>query len=336
MDYPLLLAVAIAVSLNLYVLLGGADFGGGVWDLLASGVRRDAQRSLIEHAIGPIWEANHVWLIVVVVLLFTAFPPAFAAYMVVLHVPLTVALVGIVLRGSAFAFRSYGAVGSEEQRRWGRVFAVASTITPLLLGACVGALAAGRVRLADGIPVHGFFRSWLAPFPVAVGVFTLLLFAFLAAVYLTCETEDPELRDDFRRRALGTAVATGVAAGVAILLARRGAPAVWEGLTGREGALAFHAVTGGAALAAIGALWKRRFQLARALAAVQVSLVVWGWLVSQYPFLVVPDLTVREAAAPEATLRLVAGALGVGAALVLPSFLYLYATFHKFRRGAPR
>src|SRR6476469_7098960 len=131
---PEITAWIIVVALNAYVLFGGADFGGGVWDLLASGSRRDKQRTLVSHAIGPIWEANHVWLIVVVVMLFVCFPPAFAAFGTILHIPLTLMLVGIVLRGSAFIFRSYSLGPRSEQRGWGRVFAVSSLITPVVLG----------------------------------------------------------------------------------------------------------------------------------------------------------------------------------------------------------
>src|SRR4029077_1276730 len=123
----------------------GADFGGGVWDLLASGPRKRQQRHLVEEAIGPVWEANHVWLILAVVLLFSCFPAAFAQLSIRLHIPLSLALIGIVLRGSAFAFRSYGGLRDDVQRNWGRLFAIASVVTPLLLGMAVGAVAAGAI-----------------------------------------------------------------------------------------------------------------------------------------------------------------------------------------------
>src|SRR5918999_2169128 len=139
------LAALLAASLNAYVLFGGADFGGGVWDLLASGPRKRRQREVIAHAIGPIWEANHVWLILAIVLTFTCFPPVFARLGIVLHIPLTLMLVGIVLRGSAFTFRTYDSEHDAAQRRWGRIFASASVITPVLLGVSIGAVASGRV-----------------------------------------------------------------------------------------------------------------------------------------------------------------------------------------------
>jgi cytochrome d ubiquinol oxidase subunit II len=331
MDLATGVALVMTVGLNLYVLLGGADFGGGVWDLLATGPRKEAQRSLIAHAIGPIWEANHVWLILVVVLLFACFPPAFADYMIALHVPITLGLIGIVLRGSSFAFRTYGAVESREQRHWGRIFAGASIFTPLMLGVCIGAVAGGRVRVEEGLPVNGFVGSWLGPFPLAVGGFTLAVFSLLAAVYLTIEADDAALREDFRRRALLAAFAAGVMAAVALLTSRFDAPAVWQDLTRGSRALLFHGVTGAFAIGVIVAVLRRRFHLARILAPVQVSLILWGWLANQYPYLIVPTMTIQEAAASPRTLRLALVALAAGAVFLFPSFAYLYATFEKFR-----
>ncbi len=325
------LAGMLVVALNAYVLTGGADFGGGVWDLLASGPRKRAQRDLVAQAIGPVWEANHVWLILAVVLLFTCFPPAFARLSVALNLPLTGALVGIVLRGSAFAFRSYGGDRDAVQRRWGRVFEVASLVTPILLGTAVGTVASGAV--GDGGRGTGdeffttYVATWLAPFPLAVGLFTLCCFAFLAAVYLTLEAPEGALREDFRRRALFAGVAVGVAAGLALFVARPGAPLMRGGLVGSDWALPFQLGTGMVAVGALGALWTRRYRLARAAAAAQVSLILWGWAVSQYPYLVPPDLAIVDAAAPAATLRLVLIALGLGAAVLVPSLVYLFRIF---------
>ena len=172
-------------SLVLYALLGGADYGGGVWDLFAFGSRARGQRKLIAEAISPVWEANHVWLILVIVILFTAFPPAFAAIATALHIPITLLLIGIVLRGTAFTFRTYDIQRDDVQRRWSLVFSTASIITPILLGTILGAIASGTITVEDGAVTSGFFNSWLAPFPIAVGFFALALFAFLAAVYLT-------------------------------------------------------------------------------------------------------------------------------------------------------
>ena len=184
MPAELALAAVIGTALCLYFLLGGADFGGGVWDLLATGPRAAAQRRAVEDAIGPVWEVNHVWLILVVVVLFTGFPAAFAAISVAMHVPLTLFLIGVVLRGSAFAFRGVHAAGRAAERRLGLVFSIASLVAPVLLGMVVGALVSGRIRVEDAIVTSGFFAPWLAPFPVATGLFALALCAYLAATYL--------------------------------------------------------------------------------------------------------------------------------------------------------
>ena len=325
------LAGAVMVSLTLYALGAGADFGGGVWDLLSSGPRARAQRALIAHAIGPIWEANHVWLILAVVLLFVCFPVAWADVSIALHVPLTVMLLGIVLRGSAFTFRSYDDASDAAQLRWGRIFAVASVLTPLMLGVCVGAVASGAVQVHDGRVVGGFVRPWLAPFPLAVGVLALGLFAFLAAVYLTVESGDRELREDFRRRALASGIGVGALAFVTLAVARREAPLMWEGLLGRHWSLPLHAATGVAAVGALAALWTRRFALARTLAVIQVVLVLWGWGASQFPYIVPPDITFEEAAAPPAVLRAVLAALAAGAAILVPSLWALYRVFKSAR-----
>lgn len=322
------IALVIVVSLNAYVVLAGADFGGGVWDLLASGPRRARQRDLIAHAIAPVWEANHVWLILVIVLLFTCFPPAFSRLAITLHLPLTFLLVGIVLRGSAFVFRSHGGIDDRGPRQWGLVFAIASTVSPVLLGISVGAIATGRVTgAADGGYVTAFVAPWLRPFPLACGGLALALFAFLAAVYLTVEAEaDPELQEDFRRRALAAGVAVFVAA-LLTMLASGGAPRMREGLLQSSQAIAVQLAVAAVAVAALLALWFRRWHLARVAAAAQASLMLWGWALSQYPDLLPGSLSIRQAAAPLITLQLVSGALALGALVLFPSLAYLFRVF---------
>src|SRR5262245_28774394 len=231
LSIDILIAGAMMGSMTFYALLGGPDFGGAVCDLFASGPRKQGQRELIAEAIGPVWEANHVWLILVVVLLFTAFPPAFAAIATALHIPLTLMLIGIVLRGSAFTFRSYDKRTDDVQRRWGRVFSMTSLITPVLLGVTVGAISSGGIRSEYSDFALAFVSPWLAPFPFAVGFFALALFAFLAAVYLTIEARDEALREDFRLRALASAVAVGVMALVVFLLSENSAPTIRHWLT---------------------------------------------------------------------------------------------------------
>jgi cytochrome bd ubiquinol oxidase subunit II len=285
------------------------------------------QRRLISEAIGPVWEANHVWLILVIVILFTAFPPAFSAIATALHIPLTLLLIGIVLRGSAFTFRTYDSQRDDVQQRWSRVFSIASIITPILLGLTVGAIASGTIRVEGGIVTSGFWRSWLAPFPFAVGLFALSLFAFIAAVYLTLETDDEQLQDDFRLRALGSGAAVGVLALAVFLLSGTGAPKVRAGLIASIWALPLHIATALCATGAFYFLWKRRYRLARLCAAGQVSLILWGWALAQFPYIVEPDITISSAAAPRATLRLLLAALAAGALLLFPSFYYLFRVF---------
>jgi cytochrome d ubiquinol oxidase subunit II len=336
------IALIALVALNAYVLLAGADFGGGVWDFFATGPRRTEQRALIADAIGPIWEANHVWLILVVVLLFTCFPAAFSGLAIALHIPLTLMLVGIVLRGSAFAFRSYGSTADAPQRRWGRVFAIASVLTPLVLGVCIGAIASGRVgdmleRLDRGAAEASFVSlyvsPWCSPFTIAVGAMALALFAFLAATYLTVEADEAALREDFRRRALWAAAAVFVTAFLALILARSHAPRVSAGLIASVWALPLHVLTGAAAVVAIAALWARHWHLARVAAAAQVSLILWGWAAAQAPYLVPPAFTVANSAAPPRTLALFLWALGVGALLLFPSIAYLFWLFKSAGRN---
>lgn len=323
-----ILAGVIVTALNAYVLLAGADFGGGVWDLLARGPRARAQRDLVTHAIGPVWEANHVWLILALVLLFTCFPPVFAQLSIRLHIPFSLALIGIVLRGSAFAFRSYGGQRDQVQRWWGGLFAMASLVTPLLLGMAVGAVAAGDVGHAasDGF-VTTYVTPWLSPFAISVGVFALVCFAFLAAVYLTLETTDRALQDDFRRRGLIAGVAVMIAGVVALALSREVTPSLQEGLLGAPWSLPLHFLTGAAAVTALVALWRRRWRWARIAAAGEVSLILWGWVLGQYPYLIPPDFTIDGSAAPLLTLGLAFGAVVLGGVVLFPSLYYLFHVF---------
>ena len=323
MTHEDMLAVTAIGALVIYSVTGGADFGGGVWDLLAVGPRARAQREVIARAVAPIWEANHVWLIFVIVILFVCFPAAYAVVGTALHVPLTLMLVGIVLRGAAFAFRShdYGPA----QRRWDLVFACASVVTPLMLGTCVGAVSSGAIDAhLDGTIGTDFVSSWLAPFPLTVGALTVVEFSFLAATYLTLEAQHDVLRGDFRIRALGSGVGTAVLGWAALALARTGAPVVYEGLTGNPAILA---LTGLAAVASLGACWIRQYTWARGLAIVHVATIVIGWAMAQYPYLVVPGQTVANAHASDVVVQHVLLALEVGTALLIPAFVWLYRVF---------
>ncbi len=320
-----ILGLAMIMSLTFYALMGGADYGGGVWDLLAFGPRASKQRDTIIKAIGPIWEANHVWLILVVVLLFSCFPPAFSAISISMHVPLTILLIGIVLRGSAFTFRTYDSRKDEVQRRWGRVFAISSTITPVILGIIVGAISSGDFPMTpNGDFVSQYLTWWMKPFPVVVGFLALSLFAYLAAVYLTSDTSDVDLQNDFRARAFIAFTVSAIVATATFFLSKQEAPGIWADISV---AVPLHVVTAISAFCSIICLWKRKFRIARLLAAAQVALILWGWAIGQYPYLVRPNYTLTNSAANPHTLRLVIGCLFLGAFLLFPSFYYLIRIF---------
>jgi cytochrome d ubiquinol oxidase subunit II len=329
-----LTAAAVVIAMAAYVIFGGADFGGGVWDLFAMGPRAARQRALIADTIGPIWEANHVWLILVVVILFTGFPAAYARLSVTLHIPLTLMLVGIVLRGSAFTFRSYDSQRDDVQRRWSRIFSIASLVTPILLGIVAGTVATGTVAVVPGVTfTDAYVAPWTRPLPLLVGLLTLVLFAFLAATYLTVEAEDAEMAADFRQRAIISGTILFPLAATVLLVARNAAPALWSGLVLSEWAWGLHLLTAIAAVTALTALVMRRFALTRIAAASQAVLIIVGWARAQYPYIVPPDLTLHEAAAPPATLGLLVGALTLGSMLLFPSLWYLFRVFRRSEAG---
>lgn len=312
-------------ALIAYAVLGGADFGAGVWDLLARGPRAREQREAIAHAMGPVWEANHVWLIFLIVLLFSCFPPAFSALSVALYVPFHLALVGIILRGAAFVFRSYGAGSGRAGQIWSRVFGAASSLTPALLGMCLGAITSGRIVLREGQVLSDPWTPWLGPLSWCLGAFSLAICAALTAVYLTLETAG-EVREDFRRKALQSGAVLTALAVLTLLAARQEAPVFFSQLTGPSSAPIFAA----AALAEFGSwytLKQKQFAAARALMVVLVSLLVLGWARAQQPYLIYPGLTLAGAASPEPTLRFVLLSLIPGGALLIPSLALLFIVF---------
>jgi cytochrome bd ubiquinol oxidase subunit II len=336
MTAPLSLAVAavVLVAMIAYVTSGGADFGGGIWELFATGPRASRQRNALRDAIAPIWEAHHVWLIVVVVVMFVCFPRAFSAIMVALHVPITLMLFGVVLRGSAFAFRSYAAGDERLAGRWARIFVVSSTVTPFMLGVVAGAIAGGELRIssATGEVVTDYFSAWVSPFPMAIGLLLTAICAYLAAVYMAVETPEPELAEDFRLRGLIAGVAVGAFALLGVVVAYVDAMPLFERLVLAPWAPGFHVVTGAIATAALVGLWRRRYRIAQLLAIVQTALILVGWALAQYPYVIAPDLTIEAAAAQREVLVAVLWVLGLGALLLVPSFAYLYVIF-KFRRA---
>lgn len=318
-------------ALAAYAVTGGADFGAGVWGLLGRGPRGERRRELVARAIAPIWEADHVWLIAAIVMLFMGLPRAFAEVTTWLHLPLMLMLLGIVLRGSAFVFRGYGQRSS--RRLWTAVFSAASVVTPFMLGVIAGALAAGRLPPPGAAPTsRAFLDPWLSRFPLAVGALAVALFAFLAAVYLCVEAAEEDLREDFRARALGAGALSVALAWAAFALARAEAPSLAANLWGSWWSAFFHLATAAAACGAYAALWRRRYRAARPLAAAHVALVVLGWGFAQHPHAVPPHLTLAQAAAPPAALRALLLAAAGGLLVVAPAFAWLLAVF---KRGLP-
>lgn len=325
-------ALFFGASLLLYCLFGGADYGGGILALWHGLTGAKHQRDAVDHAIAPVWEANHMWLILAVVILFNGFPAAFSAIFTTYHIPLTLVLLGVILRGCAFTFAHYDAVKGTATRYYQHVFVAASVFTPVMLGMVAGALLLGHVPsdpVAAGFAAT-YVWSWCNPFCLAVGIFTALLFAFLAAVYLVGETDDVAMRQSFVRQARllnVAAVLTGSAAFAAAHL--EGLPLVAMFLR-QPGSVACM----GMATAMFVPLWlylhRHRVVAMRICAASQMTWVLLGWFALQYPTLMVTPQggwTLAGSAAPPATMRYLLLALLGGTALIFPALFYLFKIF---------
>lgn len=326
MSLEMIVAGFLLLSLTCYVLTGGADYGAGVWYLFANGPRNRAHRALIYQALAPIWEVNHVWLILILVILFTAFPAAFAAIMTALHIPMTLLLIGVVFRGAAFVFTGDGKGSGGSSGPWDVGFAAASLLAPFLLGVTIGAISSGAFNAAP-VFAERFLLPWLQPFPLAVGAFTVALVAYLAAVYLILEARDEAIQDTFRRRAIATGLIVGGLGALVLLLARTGAPLIWAHLTHSLWGIAAQSITAMTGIAAIWFLWQRQYRRARVRAVGQAIVIIWTWALALFPHLVPPDLTIFNAAAPTATLWALVGALVAGALLLFPALYYLLRVF---------
>lgn len=330
-SYELMVAAALVGALTFYLLFGGADFGAGIWTFFAIGRHGQPQRAMIDQAIGPIWEANHVWLIIAVVILFTAFPPAFAVISTRLHIPLTLMLIGIVLRGTAFAIRTHditsrpdGFTGAPAVWHW--IFAWSSLLTPTMLGIVLGAIASGRAAGPADTIRETFVDPWFGPFPFSVGLLATALVAYLAAVYLIMESRDPALRGLFRHRAMMSGILVIILAAIALFLTRDGAPEIYRGLARTALGRATIAATALLHVAALWSLITEHDLLARFLAGGGAVAVLWGWALSQYPYLVEPSVTIYDAA-PSGTLDVLLASLLLGSVVLLPFLFYLYNVF---------
>ncbi len=315
-------AAILWVGATFYALFGGADFGGGFWDLVAGDAERgERPRTLIQRSLTPVWEANHVWLIFILVVLWTAFPPAFSAIFSTLYVPIALAALGIVLRGAGFAFRKQ-VEGLPARRALGATFALSSVLTPFFMGTVVGAIATGNV------PAEGngdAFSSWLEPLPLLTGAMFVATGAYLAAVFLVGDARragEADLERYFVRRALVAAAVAGLAAAIGLVELQAEARYVFDRLVDQGLPLVILSALCGLALLA--ALLRGARRPLRPLAAGAVTAVVWGWGVAQFPYLLPTSLRIDQAAAPDPTLTVVFIVFAVAAVLVLPSLALLY------------
>jgi len=319
-DVPLILLLAGLVA---YAVLGGADFGAGFWQLWGGRGERDrALREHAHHAMGPVWETNHVWLIFVLVICWTAYPTAFASIASTLSVPLFIAGIGIIMRGTAYALRS-GTRTLREQRRIEVGFAISSILTPFALGAVIGGIASGRVPVGNA--KGDLATSWLNTTSIFIGILAVATAAYLAAVYLAADAVRvgrSDLADAFRTRALGTGVVAGALALAGLPIVRSDAPRIWDGLTGGDG-LSAVIVSGLAGVATLALVSRRRFGPARVTAALAVAAIVAGWALAQQPD-ILPGLTVEQAAAGHSALVAVIVGAAIGAIVLVPSLVLLF------------
>jgi cytochrome bd ubiquinol oxidase subunit II len=317
--------IGLAVlGLTAYAVLGGADFGAGLWDLTAGGAERGGRaRGLIQRSMSPVWEANHVWLIFVLVVLWTCFPVFFGSVASTLYVPLLLAAGGIILRGTAFAVRGQAAT-IREARGLGALFALSSVVVPFCLGAALGGIASGRVPVGNAAGAE--FDSWINPTSILVGALAVVTGAYLAAVYLAGDAtkiDEQDLAEGFRRRALGAGVLSGALAIGGLAVLRSDARPLYDELTSGEG-LAFVLASAAFGLGTLALVWVRRLELARAAAAGAVACVAVGWAFAQGPDLLPGELTLDEAAASDATLTAVLIAVAFGMIVLVPSLVLLY------------
>ena len=323
-----LAAGTVLLGLVMYAVFGGADFGGGIWTALASGPRAREQRDGLFHAIGPVWETNHIWLIFVVVTLFTAFPKGFAALFTALLVPLVIALIGINFRGAAFAFRHFGRQTGEHIPFMAITFAVSSIMTPFALGMAVTSTATGKiVYVNDWVQAEPWF--WIGPFTLIGGLVGMAICAYLAPIYMTVRTEG-ELRQDFRRQGIIAGLVLGILTTVEIPVAMVEAP-LFAGRLLASRVVPFVAMSVISGITTQILLWRCRFLWAQIAAAGTVTLTITGFAAAMYPDLLIGQLSLTAVAAPFATLRAFFSVLAIGIIILVPSLLLLYWTF----RGEP-
>jgi cytochrome bd ubiquinol oxidase subunit II len=318
------------LALFIYAIFGGADFGAGMLELFAVGESGPRQTALIDESIGPVWESNHVWLIFLLVVFFTAFPPAFAAINVVLFIPLLLAVIGIVLRGSSFVFKTHGAIRrSRNVRILTRTFSVASIITPFFLALTGAAIASGVIVIQNQSQiVTNTGSDWLTPFTLTVGAMALSLCVTISAIYLTVEATtrgETELAEVFRQRGLIAGALTAVFGLLGLILSPSEAAFLWHGMLDKAIPVVIITMLVGIATAA--ALWFRRYVWARVLVVALTALLLLSWGMSQYPYIIPPDVTDANASSPLPTQQFLLVGIIIALIIVVPSLWYLFYVF---------
>ena len=327
MTLPYIAAITLWLSIIAYAVLGGADFGGGIWDIVAFGRKEKEQGELILGAIGPVWEANNVWLIYLIVGLNTCFPVVAATLSISLFIPFSLVLIGVVMRGASFGFRTHFAQSRPFSQTWGSVFSIASLITPFLLGAIAAAVASGDIHVGGHIPIS-LWQPWLTPFAITVGFMALGVCATSSAIYLAVEArqkQDEELASIFRTRAFIAGAITAVLGIVGLLLAPTEATPIWLGMLDHAlWAVGVTLVLGGIT---IWLLFIRRYQLARIFVIVDVGAFLGTWGLAQLPYIIPPNLTIPQTASPPTTLREFLISAIAGMSVLIPSLWFLFHTF---------
>ncbi len=328
--------IVLGISLLLYLILGGADFGAGILELFSSKKDFGRLKNLTYQALGPIWEANHIWIILVIVIFFTGFPKIYSVFSTVLHIPLLLMLFGIIARGTAFTFRHYDAIIDKSQKIYTRVFAYSSFFTPFFLGVCAGAVASGKINLEGQSFYDVFVAGWFNLFSFSVGLFTAAICAFLAAVYMIGEADDDYLRGRFVRRARNANIATVLSGFLVLVIAKVDKLELYDSFFNWISLMLFILAT-----IALPFLWfflrhKRRW-LSRLVAAFQVSAIIIAWMSAQFPNIILlvngDHMTFYNTAAPESTLKALTFALIAGVLIIFPLLAYLFKSFNKIELG---
>jgi cytochrome d ubiquinol oxidase subunit II len=338
MQYVVIAFLGLAILL--YLLLGGADFGAGIVELFTSRRNRSVTRELAYQAIGPIWEANHMWLIIAVVILFVGYPGIYSVMSIYLHIPLLLLLLGIIARGTAFVFRNYDAVEDNMQIVYNRVFLYSSFITPLFVGIIAASAFSGHIDPDTHNFADAYVYSWLSPFTVAVGFFTVSLCGFLAAIYLIGEATNESDKVRFIRKAIGMNIAAVLSGAIVFIAAYTEKIPLPDWIFGN--AVGIAAVT--AATISLGALWyivyRGRTRIPRLLAGFQVTMILFALTFHHFPDFIIlrggRHLSLLQHTAPASTVNALGWVLIAGSCLILPALYYLYSSFEKIKRAPGR